>query len=335
MNNRTSRQHQSSNRLEGDIQIRIKAPGGPEVLEVMESFPQEPGPGEIRIRQHAIGINFIDIYHRAGLYPLTEPHIPGVEGAGVVEAVGADVEGIQVSDRVAYAGVPGAYASTRILPAWRAIRLPDDIPFETAATSMLRGLTAHMLLTVSYPVSSGSVLLVHAAAGGLGVMLTRWAKHMGATVIGTASTKEKAAYAIAKGADHVIVGRDADVIREVSDLTNASGVDFAIDGIGGDMLRKSLGSVRPFGAVASIGWVSGPVSPIRIEELGTASLAKPSVMAYSADRERYTQAAEEVIKVFGVGIVADVGGEYRLADAAKAHMELELGRTTGSLVLVP
>ncbi|WP_157016615.1 quinone oxidoreductase family protein [Mesorhizobium xinjiangense] len=318
-----------------DVQVRMKGAGGPEVFEVVDAAPQAPGPGEIRLRQHAIGVNFIDVYHRSGLYPLPEPRVPGVEGAGTVEAIGQDVEGLRVGDRVVYAGIPGGYASTRLLPAWRAVRLPDDIPFDVAATSMLRGLTAHMLLNAGYPVRLGSVLLVHAAAGGLGVMLTRWAAHLGATVIGTASTEEKAALAVANGAGHVILGRNADIPREISDLTDGQCVDFVIDGIGGDMLGKSLRCARPFGLVASIGWVAGPVPPIGIEELGMAALAKPSVMAYSSDRDRYTRASQAVIDAFGAGIVCQIGGTCRLAEAVKAHVELEAGRTTGSLALLP
>lgn len=318
-----------------EFEVRIAAPGGPEVLEVVDAAPREPGPGEICLRQHAIGVSFIDIYHRRGLYPLPAPGVPGVEGAGIVEAIGPDVEGLRVGDRVVYAGAPGGYASTRLVPAWRAVRLPPEIPFEIAAASMLRGLTAHMLLTVSHPVRDGSVLLVHAAAGGLGVMLTRWAKTLGAVVIGTVSTPEKAAFATANGVDHVIVGRTADVVREVSDLTGGRGADFAIDGIGGDMLRQSLRSVRPFGAVASIGWVAGPVPPIGIDELGTATLAKPSVMAYAADQARYPEAANAVIGAFASGITAEISGRYRLNEAAKAQAELEAGHTTGSLVLLP
>jgi len=318
-----------------DLQVRVTVPGGAERLEVTTDMPRDPGPGDLRLRHHAIGVNFIDVYHRRGLYPLPASGIPGVEGAGVVEAIGADVEGFRIGDRVVYAGVPGAYASTRLVPAWRAVRLPDDIPFERAAASMLRGLTVHMLLTVSYPVRGGSVLLVHAAAGGLGVMLTRWAKRLGATVIGTASTDEKAAFAMANGADHVIVGRNADVAGAVADLTEGAGVDMAIDGIGGDMLRRSLRCVRPFGVVASIGWVAGPVPPLHIKDLGQAMLATPSVMAYSADRARYADAARTVIAAFEAGIVAEIGGDYRLADAVTAHRDLEAGRMTGSLVLVP
>ena len=317
-----------------DIQIRIKASGGLEQLEASNCLPQQPGPGEIRLRQRAIGVNFLDIYHRSGRYPLPSPCIPGVEGAGVVEALGAGVEGIRVGDRVVYAGVPGAYASTRLLPAWRAVRLPEEIPFEVAATSMLRGLTTHMLLTVSYPVGAGSTLLVHAAAGGLGGMLTRWARRLGASVIATTSNQEKAAIAMANGAAHVIVGRNADIVGEISNLTNGQGVDFAIDGIGGDMLRKSLKCVRPFGSVASIGWVAGPVPPIEIETLGTVSLAKPSVIAYSADQERYREASKAVLQAIRDGLTAEIGGQYRLVDAAKAHGLLEAGDTKGSLVLL-
>lgn len=318
-----------------DISIRTRGAGGPEVLEVVPQEPQPPGRGEIRLRQHAVGVNFLDIYHRSGLYPLPAPGIPGVEAAGVVEALGPGVEHLQVGDRVAYAGAPGGYASTRLLPAWRAVRLPEDIGFDIAATSMLRGMTAYMLLTLGYPVGAGSTVLVHAAAGGLGTVLTRWSRHLGATVIGTASNEAKAALAIAHGADHVIVGRDADVVGEVARLTDGSGVDFAIDGIGGDMLRRSLRCVRPFGALASIGWVAGPVPPVEVQELGTVSLAKPSVMAYSADPARYPDAASAVVQAIRAGIVAGIGGRYRLAEAARAHRELEAGATTGSLLLMP
>lgn len=318
-----------------DIMVRIKAPGGPEALQVVECPPQAPGAGEIRVRQRAVGVNFIDIYHRTGLHPLPPPAVPGVEGAGIVEAVGPGVAHLKAGDRIAYAGLPGAYASTRLIPAWRAVPLPVDIDFGIAAASMLRGLTVHMLLTLTFPATAGTVLLVHAAAGGLGVMLTRQAKRLGAQVIGTASTPEKAAIAMRHGADHVIVGRDADIVGEVAALTSGKGVDFAIDGIGGDLLRRSLGCVRPFGVLANIGWVAGRVPPVDIEELGSVMLAKPSVMAYSADRAYYASGTRAVLEALEAGIVADMGGEYRLADAAGAQTALETGRTTGSLVLVP
>ncbi|WP_065382831.1 quinone oxidoreductase [Hyphomonas sp. ND6WE1B] len=318
-----------------DIRVCMKLPGGPDVLEVIGAVADPPGPGQVRLRHHAIGVSFIDIYHRKGLYPLESPKVPGVEGAGVIEAVGPGVEGLQVGDRAVYAGIPGAYASSRLLPAWRAVPLPSDIPFDIAATSMLRGLTTHMLLTVCHPVRPGSVLLVHAAAGGLGGILTRWAKHLDATVIGTVSSPEKGAIAKANGVDHVIVGRDADIVSETAVLTHGAGVDFVVDGVGGDMLRQSLRCVRPFGDVASIGWVAGPVPPIGIEELGLGTLSKPSVMAYAADSNRYRQAARAVMRALARGVTGEIGGTYRLADAAMAHAELEAGRTTGGLVLLP
>ncbi len=203
---------------------------------------------------------------------------------------------------------------------------------------MLRGLTAHMLLTRTYQVNAGSTILIHAAAGGLGALLVRWTKHLGATVIGTAGSAEKAQIAKAYGADHVIVGRDADIVSEVAALTGGKGVDFAIDGIGGDMLLKTLACVRPFGTVASIGQAAGPIAPIGVEELGprrSLSLARPSIMAYLADPHTYSVASAALIAMMQAGVVAEIGGEYPLAEAARAHADLEAGRTTGSLLLIP
>jgi NADPH2:quinone reductase len=266
------------------------------------------------------------------------PAVLGVEGAGVVEAVGEGVDGLGVGDRVVYAGATGGYAATRLLPAWRAIRLPETIPSRIAAASTLRGLTAHMLLTRTYPVEPGTVLLVHAAAGGLGSILTRWAKHLGASVIGTAGSAAKAEIARTNGADHVIVGREADVIAEVSALTDGRGVDFAIDGVGGAMLRKTLACVRRFGTVASMGQAAGPIPPIAVDEIGPVralSLARPSVMAYAADRQIYPVAVEALLQAMETGVLAEVGGEYPLREAAKVHADLEAGRTNGSLLLIP
>jgi NADPH2:quinone reductase len=203
---------------------------------------------------------------------------------------------------------------------------------------MLRGLTAHMLFTRTFPVGAGNTILVHAAAGGLGAMLVRWAKHLGATVIGTVGSAEKAKMAKTFGADHVIVGRHADIVSEIANLTGGRGVDFAIDGIGGDMLRKTFACVRPFGTVASVGQAAGPIPPISVEELGgrrSLSFARPSVMAYAADLHTYAVASEALIAVMQAGVVAEIGGEYSLVDAAKAHADLEAGRTTGSLLLIP
>lgn len=318
-----------------NIAVRIKAHGNPKMLEVIEMAVREPQAEEIRIRHTAIGVNFIDTYHRTGRYILPDPAIPGVEGVGVVEAVGANVAGIAVGDRIVYAGIAGGYASTRVLPAWRAIPLPPAISDATAAASMLRALTAYMLLNLSYRVEAGTTLLVHAAAGGLGIVLTRWAKQIGATVIGTASTEEKARLAKRNGVDHVIIGRDSDIVGAVSDFTDGRGVDYVIDGVGGAVLRKSLRSVRPFGSVASIGWVAGRVPPFDIEELGAASLAKPSVMAYSADQARYAEGARATVRAMEAGIVSEIGGMVRLRDAADAHRALESGSVTGSLVMTP
>jgi NADPH2:quinone reductase len=322
-----------------DNLIIVQEPGGIDRLELRPCPAKSPGVGEIRLRQEAIGVNFLDIYHRTGDHALPMPAVLGVEGAGVVEALGEGVGSLQPGDRVVYAGAPvGAYASTRLLPAKRAIRLPDDIPARVAAAGMVKGLTVHMLVNRVYPVVAGTVVLVHAAAGGLGTVLTRWLKMLDAIVIGTTSSAEKAATARRNGVDHVIVGRDTDLAAEVGRLTDGKGVDYAIDGIGGTTLAKTLASVRKFGTVASIGQAGGPILPIPIEALGPAralTLCRPSVMAYSAEPETYARAAADVLAMMKLGIAADIGGEYSLDDAAKAHAALESGQSVGSLVLVP
>lgn len=325
--------------MDMDRVVRMVGIGGVDRLEVAEIAEHPPGPGEVRVRHEAIGVNFIDIYQRIGLYPLPLPAVLGVEGAGRIEALGDGVGGFAIGDRVAYAGAPvGAYATARLLPASRLVALPETIPSRLAAASMLKGLTAHMLLTRTYPVTGGSTLLIHAAAGGLGAVLTRWAKRLGARVIGTAGSQEKARIAAGNGADHVVVGREADLAAEVAALTGGRGVDFAIDGIGGAMLRKTLDCVRRFGTVASIGQAAGPIPPLAVEELGPArslSLALPSVMAYAADPELYARGMADLLALMQEGIAAEIGGEYPLAEAACAQADLEAGRTTGSLLLIP
>ncbi|MGB3864397.1 MAG: quinone oxidoreductase [Xanthobacteraceae bacterium] len=321
-----------------DVKVELVAVGGVNQLRVVECPVQEPGPQEVRLRHQGIGVNFIDIYLRTGLYPLPLPGILGVEGAGVIEAVGSSVEGLRVGDRVAYAGIPGAYAATRLLPAWRAIKLPENIDTQTAAASFLRGLTIHMLLMRTFLVQGGMTLLVHAAAGGLGSSLTRWAKRLGCTVIGTTGSPEKAELARTAGADHVIVGRDADIVAEVGKLTDGRGVDFAIDGIGGDMLRKTFACVRRFGTIASVGQAAGAIPPISAEDLGpvrSLSLARPSVMAYAAEQDTYRTATAAVIEAIAEGILQKATHRYPLTEAAQAQYALEAGKTTGSLVLVP
>ncbi len=322
-----------------DRKIQIARPGGIDQLRMSAEAPATPGPGQVRVRHEAIGVSFIDIYHRTGLYPLPLPATLGVEGAGVVEAIGPGVTRLSPGDRVAYAGAPvGAYASTRLLPEARAIALPDDIPAQAAAASMLRGITAHMLLTRTFPVGPGTTVLIHAAAGGTGALLSRWARHLGATVIGTTSSQEKAGLARQAGADHVIVGRDADLVGEVRNLTDGRGVDVAYDGIGGGMLARTLACVRPFGTVASIGQAAGPIPPLDLEDLGprrSLSLARPSFMAYAADLPTYQAAAAAVMDMLRQGISGTLGGAYALEDVAQAHADLEAGRSTGSMLLVP
>lgn len=320
-----------------DIRITLSAPGGPDALIVAEAPPADPGPGEVRIRQRAVGVNFIDIYHRTGLYPLPQG-VPGVEGAGVIDAVGEGVTGLSPGDRVAYAAQPGGYASTRILPAWRAVPVPEGVPDTLAGGAFLRGLTAQMLMERVYPVGPGTVVLILAAAGGLGQVLTGWAKDLGATVIGTAGTAAKAEVARAAGADHVILGREADLSAEVAALTAGRGADFAIDGVGGASLLRTLAATRRFGMVASVGQAAGPIPPLRVEELGPArslSFARPSVMAHAAEPEVYRAAAERVLTAMARGILPVPSQSLPLREAAEAHRRLESGQGTGSLVLIP
>ena len=319
--------------------IRLKAPGGADQLEPVTIELPPPQADEIRIRQTAVGVNFIDVYQRMGLYPLPPAAIPGVEAVGIVTAVGANVTSPQVGDRIAYAGAPvGAYASERNLPAWRAVRLPEQVADEVVASVFVKGITAHMLLTRVYPVGAGTTVLIHSAAGGLGQLMTRWARYLGATVIGTVGSDSKAATAHDAGAHHVIVGRDADFARAVADLTASRGVDVAYDGVGGTTLAKTLQCVRPFGVIASIGQSAGAIPPIDVEDLGprrSLMLARPSVMAYMNQAEDYRNASGAVLAALQERVLQATGKPYRLSDAAQAHADLEAGRSSGSLYLVP
>jgi len=321
-----------------DKAVRLTSPGPVQGLSLIDWPALQPGIGEIRIRHEAIGLDYIDIYFRTGLYRLPEPCIPGVAGAGVVEALGSDVMGLHIGQRVVYAGQPGAYAATRILPAWRAVPLPASISAERAGAFVLRALTVHMLVTRVYPVQAGDLLLVHAAAGGLGGMLTRWAVHQGAHVIGTAGSPAKAELAKGNGAEHVIVGRDADLVDEVMRLTQGQGVDFTLDGVGGDMLVKSIAATRRFGTVASVGQVAGPIPPLRVEELGpirSLSLSRPSVMAYSGERAGYPIAMRAALAMLDQGMAGDPGTVYRLDQVRAAHVDLEAGKIMGAALLRP
>ena len=318
----------------------MTAAGGPEVLATRERDLPAPAAGEILLRQTSVGVNFIDVYHRTGLYPLPAlPAVLGVEGAGVVTALGDGVTDVAVGDRVAYAGAPvGAYATARVLPAARVIRLPKSVPDVLAATALMKGLTAHMLLFRVARVGPGSVVLVHAAAGGLGSVLVAWAKRLGARVIGTVGSDEKAELAREAGADDVVVGRAADFVQAVLRFTDGHGADVAYDGIGGTTLAKTLACVRPFGTVASIGQAGGPIPPIDVNDLGprrSLSLARPSIMAYVADTEAYRASARAVLDVLEDGLRVAAPLAYPLVEAARAHADLEAGRTTGSLHLLP
>jgi NADPH2:quinone reductase len=319
--------------------IRVRAPGGADQLELVAIDLPAPAADEVRIRQTAIGVNSIDIYHRTGLYPLPAAAIPGVEAAGVIEAIGSNVTSLRVGDRIAYAGAPvGAYASERNLPAERVIPLPADLTDDVVASMLVKGITAHMLLTQIYPVGPEATLLVHSAAGGLGQLLTRWAAHRGATVIAAVGSDAKAAIARGAGARHVIVGRDADFAGVVADLTGGRGVDAAFDGVGGSTLAKTLQCVRPFGVVASLGQSAGAIPSLDVNDLGprrSLMFVRPSVMAYMNHTGRYRAAAEAVLAAMQAGILRSSGTAYRLADAARAQTDLESGRTAGSLYLVP
>lgn len=337
----------SSTALSGDsssfapaTQAVIHRYGGAGEIELETVRLPVPGVGEIRVRHTAIGVNFVDVYHRTGLYPL--PALPaalGVEAAGVVEAIGAGVEGLQVGQRIAYAGPPaGSYATARNLPAARAVALPEDVADDTVASLLLRGITAHMLLTHVRPVRAGDTLLVHAAAGGLGLVLVQWAKALGARVIGTVGSPAKAELARLHGLDHAILYRDEDFVGAVQDLTGGQGVDYAIDGIGGATLTATLGAVRPYGMVASIGQVAGDSGPLDLAQLGPArsiALSRPGVFRFMADPGRYREGAAATLARLQSGLQACVGEVLPLARAADAQRLLESGRSHGAILLRP
>ncbi len=322
------------------LSIAMTIPGGPEVLKAIITEVPAPQPGEVRLHQTAIGVNFVDIYHRTGLYPVPDlPAVLGVEGAGIVEAVGPGVETLRIGDRVAYAGMPvGGYAQTRNIAASRLVRIPGEISERTAAAAMLRGITAHMLLHRVYPVGRGTTVLVHAAAGGLGLIMTQWAKRLGATVIGTVGSPAKADLALSRGLDHAILYRSTDFVAEVRRLTDGAGVHVAYDGIGADTFMRTLDAVRLFGTVASIGQAGGPLPTFPLTELGprrSLAVARPSVFAYSNDPATYAAATQALFDELISGLVVEIGAEFTLAAAAEAQTLLGQGATTGSILLQP
>ncbi|MGE4447704.1 MAG: quinone oxidoreductase [Azospira sp.] len=320
--------------------IRFHRTGGPEVLQWEEVGVGEPGSGEVRVRHAAVGLNFIDTYHRSGLYPVPLPSGIGLEGAGTVEALGPGVTHLQVGDRVAYAGGPlGAYSEARLIPADRLIRLPDSLSFETGAAMMLQGLTAAYLLRRTYRVQKGDTVLIHAAAGGVGLIACQWAKALGATVIGTVSTEAKAELARAHGCDHPILYTREDFARRVRDITGGEGVPVVYDGIGKDTFTGSLDSLRPLGTMVSFGNASGPVGridPLLLSQKGSLFFTRPTLMHYTARRADLEALATELLGVVTSGQVKiEVHQRFPLQQAAAAHIALEGRQTTGSTVLLP
>ena len=321
--------------------IRIHEYGGPEVLRWEEVEVGDPGPGQLRVRHGAVGLNYIDVYHRTGLYPL--PSLPwtlGMEGAGWVEAVGEGVAEFKVGDRVAYASPPvGAYAEVRLIPADRVVALPEAIDDPTAAAMMLQGMTAQYLLRRTYRVQPGDAILLHAAAGGVGLIASQWARHLGATVIGTVGNDEKAELARAHGCHHAIVYTRENFVERVREITGGQGVAVVYDSVGKDTFTGSLDCLRPLGMMVSFGNASGPVplfEPGILAAKGSLFLTRPTLMTYTAKRVDLVASAAELFEVVASGVVnIEVRQTYPLAEAARAHRDLEARRTTGSTVLLP
>jgi NADPH2:quinone reductase len=318
--------------------IRVHETGGPEVLKWEQVAEARPGPGQIRIRHSFAGLNFIDVYHRTGLYKQALPFTPGMEGAGVVTEVGEGVSDLRVGDRVAYAGgATGAYAEERVFPAERAVRLPSGIDERTAAAMMLKGMTAQYLLRQTIRVERGDTILFHAAAGGVGLIACQWAKHLGATVIGTVGNEDKAKLALANGCDHVIIhGRD-DLVARVKELTGGKGVRVVYDGIGKDTFMQSLDCLQVRGLLALFGQSSGAVTsfdPGLLASKGCLYLTRPSLFPYTATREALLATAEDLFAVVGSGAVKiSIAQTFALREAAAAHRALEGRKTVGSTVL--
>lgn len=321
--------------------IKVSKTGGPEVLEWVDVEIGEPGPGEVRLRHTAVGLNFIDIYFRKGAYPAPAlPFSPGMEAAGVVAAVGADVTDLAVGDRVAYASPPlGAYAEERIMPADRVVRVPDGVEDRLAAAMMLKGMTAQYLLRTTHRVQPGETILFHAAAGGVGLIACQWAKALGATVIGTVGSEAKATLAADHGCDHPIIYTKENVVQRVKEITGGDGVPVVYDGVGKDTFEDSLDCLQPLGMMVSFGQSSGSIAPFDVGTLsakGSLFLTRPTLMTYTAKREDLVASANELFDVVREGDVKiEVNQSFDLKDASDAHRALEARETTGSTVLMP
>ncbi|MEK9967588.1 MAG: quinone oxidoreductase [Ferrovibrio sp.] len=320
--------------------IRIHAAGGPEVMKWEEVEVGAPGPGQIRLKNTAAGLNYIDTYHRSGLYKLPLPLVLGMEGAGVVTAVGDGVTDVKVGDRVAYASQPlGSYSEERLMQADRVVVLPDGISDQTAAAIMLKGMTTEYLVLRTYRIKAGETVLFHAAAGGVGLLFGQWAKALGATVIGTVGSDDKAKLARAHGYDHVINYRTENFVERVKEITKGAGVPVVYDGVGKDTWAGSLDCLSPFGLMVSFGNASGPVPPFEIATLagkGSLYLTRPTLVTYTAKRADLVNSAKALFEVVKSGKVkVEVPQTYALKDAARAHADLEARKTTGSTLLLP
>ena len=317
--------------------IRIHQPGGPDVLTYEDAPLPEPGPAEVRVRLHASGVNFIDTYHRRGLYKAEMPFIPGMEGSGVVDAVGEGVVYVTPGDRVAYAMQIGSYAEYAIVPAWRLVKLPDEIDFDTAAAIMLQGMTAHYLTRSTYPLQAGDTVLIHAAAGGMGLPLVQMAKLSGARVIGTTSTAEKADLALEYGADHIIRYTEEDFVETTLELTNGQGVHVVYDGVGRDTFLKGLDCLRPRGYMVLYGQSSGPVDSIDpqiLNQKGSLFLTRPSLGHYSASDAEIQARTSDIFSWIESGALrVRIDRIFPLSEAREAHRYLEGRKTKGKLLL--
>jgi NADPH2:quinone reductase len=320
--------------------IKMMQVGGPEVLQWVDIEVAAPGPDEVRVVHEAIGLNFIDVYFRKGVYPQPLPGWLGMEASGVIESVGSNVKHVKAGDRVAYAGKPaGAYSQVRVMPAEIVVKLPDAISFEMGAAMMLQGLTVNYLLTDSYKVQAGDTVLFHAAAGGVGLIAMQWLKLLGATVIGTVGSEEKAALAKSYGCDHTILYTKEDFVARTKELTNGKGVNVVYDSIGKDTFMQSLDCIKPRGMMVTYGNASGPVPPIDVGILGvkgSLKLTRPTVMTYAHDRSLLEPMSADLFdKVIKGKIKIEINQRYQLQDAAQAHSDLENRKTTGSTIFLP
>ena len=318
--------------------IRIERTGGPEVMQLVDVEVGPPGPGEAQVRNHAIGLNYIDVYFRTGLYPMPLPAGIGLEGAGVVTAVGAGVTSVKVGDRVAYCGQPpGSYSELRNMPAAPLVKLPKAVGFDTAAAMMLKGLTVQYLFRRTYKLQRGQTILFHAAAGGVGLIAMQWAKALGVTVIGTVGSEAKAKLARDFGADHVILYNKENVVERVRELTRGDMVPVVYDSVGKDTFQASIDCLQPFGLMVSFGNASGPVPPMALTALkGSLYITRPSLMAHTASRDNLEEMSADLFRMVSSGKVRiEIDQRYPLADAVRAHQDLESRSTTGSTVLLP